>query len=138
LSFHRNILLVGVIVGFLYVSCANDSGMNSDWPSSDGENSPALKLAVNQVQSTEGVLIEIVFSTPEIGQATLSIHNATGQKIATLLENKDVAGTVTVEWNTFTSEGDEVVDGFYIYRLYFEGTSSIFRAYKVLYLCTSC
>ena len=54
----------------------------------------------------------ITFAIPEAANVNLSVYNILGQKVATLLNGHQSAGTVSVNWNA-----GNVASGLYIYRL---------------------
>lgn len=62
----------------------------------------------------------IRFSIPEQGNAmpvTLSIHNATGQRVTTLVSAELNSGSYTATWNGTDASGLAVGSGVYFYRL---------------------
>ncbi|GJQ63287.1 MAG: hypothetical protein SCALA702_23400 [Melioribacteraceae bacterium] len=54
----------------------------------------------------------ITFAIPEAANVKLSVYNILGQKVATLLNGHQAAGTVNVKWNA-----GNIASGLYIYRL---------------------
>ena len=65
----------------------------------------------------------INFALPNNGKVDLSIYNATGQKVATLISGTHAAGSYSVRWNGRSSADRELASGVYIYRL--EGSGEI-------------
>ena len=61
-----------------------------------------------------------VFSNqlPVISDVTLAIYNVLGQKIATLVNAPQNAGSYQVRWNGRDQSGKKVGSGLYFYRLY--------------------
>ena len=59
---------------------------------------------------------EIAFSLPENSHITLTVFNALGQKVATLVDEKKGAGSYQVRW-----DGDGFPSGVYFYRLETQG-----------------
>jgi flagellar hook assembly protein FlgD len=47
----------------------------------------------------------------------LEIFNIMGQKVATLVDQHQDAGSYTVRWNSRGSDGNRVSSGIYLYRL---------------------
>jgi len=59
----------------------------------------------------------IRFALPSRGQATLSLYNLAGQKVARLVEGVREAGTYTVSWDGRNDQGQALASGVYLYRL---------------------
>jgi len=64
----------------------------------------------------------IPFSLNEAGFVYLSIHNITGQKVRTLVDNYHYIGSHTVTWNGLDDSGKSTAAGIYIYQLKFGDT----------------
>ena len=63
---------------------------------------------------------KIEFFLPVKKQISLTIYNALGQKIKTLINNKTMTrGTHTMEWDATNEAGKKVASGMYIYELKF-------------------
>jgi len=62
-------------------------------------------------------LTEISYILPEESEIQVCIFNLLGEKIITLVNNKQQAGIHHVEWNGKNSYGDSVPSGIYLYRL---------------------
>lgn len=66
---------------------------------------------------------EIAFTLTHPGQTQLAIYNRQGQKIRTLLNEKQLPGPKTISWNGLDDYGYQVADGLYFVRLIAEGNS---------------
>ncbi len=60
---------------------------------------------------------KIQYSIPKNGEVTLSVFNLLGQKVATLVSEKQVAGNYQVKWNGQNDAGRFVASGVYVYKL---------------------
>jgi uncharacterized membrane-anchored protein len=60
---------------------------------------------------------EIAYSLPENSYVKLTIYNIQGQKVATLLDEYQSAGTKSVIWDGCDESGDPVASGVYLYRI---------------------
>lgn len=65
----------------------------------------------------------IEYSLPNATTATLSVYNMVGQKVATLSDGLQLAGTFKVTWNGLDDFGHQVNSGLYIYKLETENFS---------------
>lgn len=61
--------------------------------------------------------VNISFSLPRDGKASLTVYNVLGQPVAALLNGAVKAGTKTVSWNARTAKGQLAPSGVYFYRL---------------------
>ena len=59
----------------------------------------------------------IEYSLPQPGRATVSIHNISGQRVRTLVDAEQSAGTHTVLWDAADDLGTKVSSGLYFYRI---------------------
>lgn len=59
----------------------------------------------------------IVYSLVNSGSVKLDVYNIVGQKIATVVDGVQNAGTYTVRWNGTDVTGHQVSSGIYFYRL---------------------
>lgn len=59
----------------------------------------------------------IEFAIPKTGNVELSIYNALGQKVATLINSEFTNGIHKVKWNGLTDSGVPAASGTYIYRI---------------------
>lgn len=66
----------------------------------------------------------IRYRISQASHVTLSIYNALGQRVATLVDQGQLAGTYTARWDGTTNMGMKVSSGVYCYRLE-AGNSSI-------------
>ncbi|KPL08320.1 hypothetical protein AMJ86_01020 [bacterium SM23_57] len=60
---------------------------------------------------------DIVYALPEAVPVNLSIYNSLGQKIATLVDQKQAPGSYRVTWNGLDLNGNPVASGIYFYHL---------------------
>lgn len=59
----------------------------------------------------------IEFAIPKTGNVELSVYNALGQKVATLLNREFTQGVYKTAWNGLTDSGIPAASGTYIYRI---------------------
>jgi hypothetical protein len=62
-----------------------------------------------------GTVIE--YSIPRSSQVTITIYNILGQRVKTVLDQKETAGDKRVQWNGKNEKGEEVSSGIYFYRI---------------------
>ena len=67
----------------------------------------------------------ITYATNSNENVTLAIYNALGQKVCTLVDQKQTAGAYSVRWNGADDAGLPVSGGIYFYRLQVGGTVSV-------------
>jgi len=60
---------------------------------------------------------EILFALSRSGYVDLSVYNALGQKIATLVKGEQPQGSYRVQWNAVSDNGSAMPSGVYFYRL---------------------
>jgi hypothetical protein len=60
---------------------------------------------------------EISYSIPEATNVKLEIFNIMGQKVTTLVDQHQDAGTYTVKWNGRNANGSPAASGVYFYRM---------------------
>jgi hypothetical protein len=60
---------------------------------------------------------QISFSLKIAGNTELTIYNALGQKVITLIDNEMTAGPHNIQWNGIGANGKPVATGIYIYEL---------------------
>jgi len=70
---------------------------------------------------------EISYRLPESGAATLEIFNLAGQRVTTLVQGEQKAGTYTVTWRGRDDRGREVSSGVYFYRFTAGGMAETHR-----------
>lgn len=58
----------------------------------------------------------IEYSLPERSHVKIEIYNVVGQRVRTLVDRENVAGSYTVTWDGTTSVGVPVATGVYLYR----------------------
>jgi hypothetical protein len=66
---------------------------------------------------------EISYSLEEESEVSLVIYNVVGQKVITLVEEKQQAGNHTIRFDGLDQDGREVASGMYFYRLTVDGVS---------------
>ena len=59
----------------------------------------------------------INYSIPKAKDVTLEIYTLLGQKVVTLVDESQVAGKHTVQWNGHNRSGRQVSSGIYFYKL---------------------
>ena len=60
----------------------------------------------------------ISFTLPRRNQVSLIIYNILGEKVRTLLDNKEMSqGVKNIQWNGKNSEGNTLASGVYLYRI---------------------
>jgi uncharacterized membrane-anchored protein len=60
---------------------------------------------------------EIAYSLPEDSHVKLTIYNIQGQKVTTLVDEYQSAGTKKVVWDGHDERGESVASGVYLYRI---------------------
>jgi hypothetical protein len=86
--------------------------------SSTGEVVVPLEYALRQnVPNPFNPTTEIAFSLAVESRVKLEVFNITGQKVATLLDERMTAGNHTVTWNGRASSGEPAASGVYFYRI---------------------
>lgn len=91
-----------------------------DTPTSKVENSDALPndfVLGQNYPNPFNPATTIDYSLPYAANATLSIYNMLGQKVATLADGLHQAGAFQVTWNGLDDSGRQMNSGFYIYKL---------------------
>jgi hypothetical protein len=59
----------------------------------------------------------IKYNIPKTGDVTLTVYNLAGQKSKTLVNETQLAGTYTANWDAMLDNGSKAPNGVYIYRL---------------------
>jgi len=59
----------------------------------------------------------IIYQLPEATAVKLEIYNIIGEKVATLVETEQPAGSYSMRWHGKDDSGRPVTSGVYIYRL---------------------
>jgi flagellar hook assembly protein FlgD len=59
----------------------------------------------------------IEYSLPRRSRVTLQVYNMLGQKIRTLVDCEESAGSYTITWDGRNAAGEMVSTGVYLYRL---------------------
>ena len=70
---------------------------------------------------------EIQYSLQRSGQVTLEVYNLLGQKVRTLVDEYQRAGSYGVDWDGINQQGSFVSSGLYFYRLLVDGSSQTKR-----------
>ncbi len=85
----------------------------------DLENSLPAKYALNQnYPNPFNPTTTISYSVPKASRVTLTIFNVLGQKIYTLINNRNtVAGTYLAKWNGLDQAGNKAASGIYFYKI---------------------
>ena len=60
---------------------------------------------------------EIIYTLPKETEVTFTIYNTIGQKMATLVSEKQAAGKYRVRWLGLDQNGNKLPTGIYFYRL---------------------
>ncbi len=58
----------------------------------------------------------IKYNLPERSHVTIEVYNSLGQKVRTLVNREESAGSYTITWNGTNSSGKSVSTGVYLYR----------------------
>jgi hypothetical protein len=58
----------------------------------------------------------IVYDLPQRSRVTIEIYNVLDQKVRTLVDREQPAGSYTISWDGTSSSGDAVATGVYLYR----------------------
>ncbi|OQX83551.1 hypothetical protein B6D60_10325, partial [candidate division KSB1 bacterium 4484_87] len=72
---------------------------------------------------------DIQYELPEAIQVNLTIYNAMGQKVKTLVSQKQEAGKYVAHWNGRDAAGNDLPSGIYVYKL---RTAKFFDAKKLI------
>ena len=59
----------------------------------------------------------IHYALPKISNVTVAIYNSIGQKVSTLVNQKQSAGNYSVNWNGVDNYGNYVSSGVYFYQI---------------------
>ncbi len=81
------------------------------------ENSPSDYTLKQNYPNPFNPRTEIQYFVPREGQVELNIFNVLGQKIQTLVDERQERGTYTVSWDGISDEGNFVSNGIYLYQL---------------------
>jgi hypothetical protein len=86
-------------------------------PTGIRENNPIIRgiLLKQNYPNPFNPTTMINYQLPMSSEVELSVYNLLGQKIATLVSERQPAGTYTVKWSAFQSAG--IASGVYLYRL---------------------
>lgn len=80
----------------------------------DTEQQPDVHQVISNYPNPFNAGTRIKFQLPQSGVMSLTIHNARGQRVRTLLNNSLEAGSHTVEWNTLDDKGVDLPSGIYM------------------------
>jgi len=73
---------------------------------------------------------EIRYHLPETGHTSIEIYNVVGQKIKTMVNKSQVAGSHAVCWNAADDQSESVSSGIYFYQLKATGGTMAFNKIK--------
>ena len=78
----------------------------------------------------------IEYALPHISEVTIEIYNILGQQIAKLVNKKQSPGYYTVKWHGMNSNGNNISNGMYIYRMVAESEEGrlFVKSKKMLFL----
>jgi hypothetical protein len=65
----------------------------------------------------------VQYRLPKASRVTLTIYNLFGQRVATLVDEQQLAGLHTARWNGINDSGRRVASGIYLYSLQVQGFS---------------
>jgi hypothetical protein len=99
----------------------------ADAPEGAGAIAWRVQSAPNPFQSRA----EIRFDAPQAGRALLTIYDASGRKIRTLLDGAVGAGPQRLQWDGTDESGRDLGSGVYFYRLDADGNRSTGRVQKL-------
>ncbi|RPI01972.1 MAG: DUF362 domain-containing protein [Calditrichaeota bacterium] len=77
---------------------------------------------------------EIGYDIPALSDVQLSVYNAVGQHIATLVNEQQIAGHYTTRWDGKTETGSSVPGGIYFYRLHINNESGLHQSTRKMTL----
>jgi DNA-binding transcriptional regulator YhcF (GntR family) len=86
--------------------------------STSSETAPAkLQIQAQSYPNPFNPQTEIAYSLPEDSYVKLTIYNIQGQKVTTLVDEHQSAGTKKVVWDGCDESGESVASGVYLYRI---------------------
>ena len=91
----------------------------------DGGNGSRLALSQNSPNPFSPKTV-LAYELPQAAHVTLVVHNAAGQRVATLVDRHVGAGAHTATWRGLDANGDNVSSGVYFFTLTY-GDESITR-----------
>jgi len=59
----------------------------------------------------------ITYSVPKLGNVKIEVYNVLGKKVATLVNQDQVAGTHSLVWNSSNDNGSKVTSGVYFVKM---------------------
>ncbi|MFA7058038.1 MAG: choice-of-anchor J domain-containing protein, partial [Candidatus Cloacimonadales bacterium] len=84
----------------------------------DDSSAPAVKTALHaNYPNPFNPETSISYSVEKAGNVTIDVYNMLGQKVKTLVNDSQNAGTHTVVWNGTDNNGKNVSSGVYFYRM---------------------
>jgi flagellar hook assembly protein FlgD len=75
-------------------------------------------------------MVNVSFTMAEMGNVTVEVYNASGQRISVVADGFTNSGTHTVTWSGADQSGNRVAEGVYFVRMYTEKGES--RSQRVL------
>jgi flagellar hook assembly protein FlgD len=73
----------------------------------------------------------IKYALPQPSDVLLIVYNAFGQKVRTLVDDKQAPGTYQVVWNGTNDAGETVATGVYFYKI---AAADYVRTLKMLFV----
>ena len=110
--------------GVIYI---DDAQYNFITPVEDARNNLPVEYSLDQnYPNPFNPSTKINFNLPKNSNVKLEIFNIIGEKITTLISNKEYqAGSYTVEWNGANQFGRQVPSGVYLYKIRADKFSSV-------------
>lgn len=87
------------------------------------ENSNLGQIYPNPFSATA----HITYQLKEASNVKLAVFNILGEQVATLVNDHRAAGYYTLEWNAKDSNGNQLEDGIYIFRMEIDAHSVLFK-----------
>jgi len=82
-----------------------------------GESSLPYRFELNQnYPNPFNPTTTIDYSIPERSHVNIDVYNVLGQKIRTMVDREESAGSYTITWDGTNSDGSAVATGIYLYR----------------------
>ena len=88
------------------------------------ESDPRIALRLEAMQPNPfRSFLRVTYSIPRPGGVRLTVYDAAGRRVATLVDGTQAPGRHTIGWNGHDQHGREVAPGVYFGRLEFDGTT---------------
>lgn len=98
----------------------------------DNKNLPTVFALSQNYPNPFNPSTTIEYSLPKAADVRLTIYNVVGQKVATVVDQKQVAGSYSIQWNGRDQFGQLVSSGIYFYRI--EAGSEFIKIKKMIFL----